>query len=168
MATPAGFQLGLLPERKLNKRALAASYGFLIFLLIVMVNIGWIWPDGLDIRRQYHVPELIPMPRLPPTAVNVQPRAPPVTGKLLAEAPVVATPNPHCPREDPSPRPHPPAAMRVGPASAAGVRGSTRRRAWMKRPRAARTRSPTAPACARRPIWRASRSAAASSSSAAA
>ncbi len=70
MATPAGFQLGLLPERKLNKRALAASYGFLIFLLILMVNIGWIWPDSLDIRRQYHVTELIPMPSLQPQALR--------------------------------------------------------------------------------------------------
>ena len=49
MATSVGFQLGLLPERKMDRRALAASYGFLMFLLIVMVNIGWIWPDSLNI-----------------------------------------------------------------------------------------------------------------------
>ena len=60
MATSVGFQLGILPERKLNRRALAASYGFLVFLLILMVNIGWIWPDSLNITRQYHVTELIP------------------------------------------------------------------------------------------------------------
>ena len=49
MATSVGFQLGILPERKMDRRALAASYGLLIFLIIVMINIGWIWPDSLNI-----------------------------------------------------------------------------------------------------------------------
>ena len=40
MPTPDGFQLGILPERKLDRRALAASYGLLILLIIVMINIG--------------------------------------------------------------------------------------------------------------------------------
>ena len=31
MARLYGFQLGILPERKMNWRALAASYGFLVF-----------------------------------------------------------------------------------------------------------------------------------------
>ena len=50
MSTSVGFQLGILPERKLDRRALGAAYGFLVFLLIIMVNIGWIWPDSLDIN----------------------------------------------------------------------------------------------------------------------
>ncbi len=108
MATPAGFQLGLLPERKLNKRALAASYGFLIFLLIIMVNIGWIWPDGLDIRRQYHVTELIPMPGLQPEPLKVKPPAPTVKVKLLPKAPVFDAPKLMVPREVRAPRPQPP------------------------------------------------------------
>ena len=45
MPTPDGFQLGILPERKLDRRALAAGYSFLIFLIILMINAGWIWPD---------------------------------------------------------------------------------------------------------------------------
>jgi len=49
MATSVGFQLGILPERKMDRRALAASYGLLIFLIIMMINIGWIWPDSLNI-----------------------------------------------------------------------------------------------------------------------
>ena len=108
MATPAGFQLGLLPERKLNKRALAASYGFLIFLLIIMVNIGWIWPDGLDIRRQYHVTELIPMPSLQPEPLKVKPPAPTVKVKLLPKAPVFDAPKLMVPREVRAPRPQQP------------------------------------------------------------
>ena len=92
MATSVGFQLGLLPERKLNKRALAASYGFLIFLLILMVNIGWIWPDSLDIRRQYHVTELIPMPSLQPEPLKAKPPAHILKAKLLPKAPVFDAP----------------------------------------------------------------------------
>ena len=105
MATPVGFQLGLLPERKLDRRALAASYGLLIFLLIVMVNIGWIWPDGLDIRRQYHVTELIPMPNLQPKPLKV--KTPPhiLKAKLLPPAPVFERPKLTVPREIRAPRP---------------------------------------------------------------
>ena len=108
MATSVGFQLGLLPERKLNKRALAASYGFLIFLLILMVNIGWIWPDSLDIRRQYHVTELIPMPSLQPQALKVKPPEHILKVKLLPKAPVFDAPRLTVPREVRAPRPQQP------------------------------------------------------------
>lgn len=107
MATSVGFQLGLLPERKLNKRALAASYGFLIFLLIVMVNIGWIWPDSLDIKRQYHVTELIPMPSLQPKPLKLKPQ-PHMKVKLLPKAPVFEAPKLTVPREIRTSRPQQP------------------------------------------------------------
>ena len=71
MSTPDGFQLGILPERKLDRRALAAGYSFLIFLIILMINAGWIWPDSMNIARQYHVTELIPMPSLQPEPLNM-------------------------------------------------------------------------------------------------
>ncbi len=107
MATPVGYQLGILPERKLDRRALAASYSFLIFLLIVMVNIGWIWPDSLNIKRQYHVTELIPMPSLQPKPLKVRtPR--PLRAKLLPKAPVFETPKLTVPREMRRPRPQQP------------------------------------------------------------
>jgi TonB family protein len=108
MATSVGFQLGLLPERKMDRRALAASYGLLIFLVIVMINIGWIWPDSLDIRRQYHVTELIPMPSLQPMPLKV--KTPPRTlrAKLLPKAPVFDTPKLTVPREIRTPRPQQP------------------------------------------------------------
>ncbi len=105
MATSVGFQLGLLPERKLNKRALAASYGLLIFLLIVMVNIGWIWPDSLNIARQYHVTELIPMPSLQPKPLKMKPPAHTLKAKLLPKAPVFDAPKLTVPREIRTPRP---------------------------------------------------------------
>jgi TonB family protein len=99
MATPVNFQLGLLPERKLDRRALAASYGLLILLLIVMINIGWIWPDSLNIQRQYHLTELIPMPSLQPEAVEMKPPAPILKAKLLPKAPVFEAPKLTVPRE---------------------------------------------------------------------
>ena len=108
MATSVGFQLGLLPERKLNKRALAASYGLLIFLLILMVNIGWIWPDSLNIARQYHVTELIPMPSLQPKPLKMKPAAHPLKAKLLPKAPVFDAPKLTVPREIRTPRPQQP------------------------------------------------------------
>ena len=49
MPTPDTFQLGILPERKLDRRALAASYGLLVLLIIVMINIGLIWPDSMSV-----------------------------------------------------------------------------------------------------------------------
>src|SRR6202022_234777 len=108
MATSVGFQLGLLPERKMDRRALAASYGLLIFLIIVMINIGWIWPDSLNIARQYHVTELIPPPRLQPHPRQV--KTPPRTlrAKLLPKAPVFDTPKLTVPREIRTPRPQQP------------------------------------------------------------
>jgi TonB family protein len=115
MATPAGFQLGLLPERKLDKRALTAGYGFLIFLLVLMVNIGWIWPDSLNITRQYHVTELIPMPSLQPEPMKAKPPAHPLKVKLLPKAPVFEAPKLTVPREVRTPRPQQPevAAPRI-------------------------------------------------------
>lgn len=107
MATPEGFQLGILPERKMDRRALAASYGLLIFLLIVMVNIGWIWPDSLNITRQYHVTELIPMPSLQPQPLKIK-TAPKLKVKLLPKAPVFDTPKLTVPREVRAPRPQEP------------------------------------------------------------
>lgn len=108
MATSVGFQLGLLPERKMDRRALAASYGLLILLLIVMVNIGWIWPDSLNITRQYHVTELIPMPSLQPDALKAKPPAPILKAKLLPKSPVFEAPKLTVPREIRTPRPQQP------------------------------------------------------------
>lgn len=98
MATPEPFQLGLLPERKMDRRALGAGYGLLTFLIILMINAGWIWPGTLDIRRQYHVTELIPLPSLQPQPLKVEAQ-PRVKAKLLPKAPVFDAPKLTVPRE---------------------------------------------------------------------
>jgi TonB family protein len=106
MATPVGFQLGLLPERKLDRRALAGSYGLVTLMVILMLNIGLIWPDHLDLMRQYHVTELIPIPGLQPKPLK--PKAPVhvVKAKLLPPAPVFEAPKLTVPREIRTLRPH--------------------------------------------------------------
>ncbi len=106
MPTPDDFQLGILPERKLDRRALAAAYGLLILLIIVMINIGWIWPDSLNVARQYHVTELVPMPSLRPEPLKVKPPAHPLRAKLLPAAPVFEAPKLTVPREIRAPKPH--------------------------------------------------------------
>src|ERR1700752_4968325 len=66
MAMPyRGFQLGLLPERKLNKRAIATAYGLVALVLLIVISLGVFMPERLQMR-EYHVTELIPMPSLRP------------------------------------------------------------------------------------------------------
>ena len=59
------FELGLLPERKINKRAVATAYGLVALVLLIVINLELLMPERLQLR-QYHVTELIPMPSLRP------------------------------------------------------------------------------------------------------
>lgn len=90
MATSRDFQLGLLPERKIDWRMLATSYGLEILLLLLLLNIGLIWPERLQLARKYHVTELIPIPSLQPKAYKPK-EAPVIHAKLLPPAPVFPT-----------------------------------------------------------------------------
>jgi TonB family protein len=94
-----GFQLGLLPERKLNKRALATSYSFVALVLLILINLGYLLPEKMELR-QYHVTELIPIPSLRPEPVKVK-VTPEVHPKLLAavKLPVFEQPKLVMPRE---------------------------------------------------------------------
>jgi TonB family protein len=92
----------------MDRRALAASYGLLILLLLVLVNIGWIWPDSMNIARQYHVTELIPMPSLQPEPLKVKTPPPVLKAKLLPKAPVFDAPKLTVPKEIRTPRPQQP------------------------------------------------------------
>jgi len=100
MATAyGGFQLGLLPERKINKRALATSYGLVSLVLLILFNLGYLLPEKLELR-QYHVTELIPMPSLRPERVPIKVMTE-VHPKLLAavKLPVFEQPKLVVPRE---------------------------------------------------------------------
>jgi TonB family protein len=87
-----GFQLGLLPERKVNKRAMATAYGIVAVLLLIVINVGLLMPEKLQLA-QYHVTELIPMPSLRPQPEPV--KIPEVKAKLL---PAVKIPVPEQPK----------------------------------------------------------------------
>lgn len=100
MATPyGGFQLGLLPERKVNKRAMATAYGIVLLLLILVINLGLILPQKLQLA-QFHVTELIPMPSLRPEPAPIKPR-PQIKVKLLpaVKLPVFEQPKLVMPKE---------------------------------------------------------------------
>jgi TonB family protein len=97
MATANKFELGLLPERKMDWRTLVTSYGFELFLLFLLINAGLIWPERLQLARHYHVTELIPMPAVQPKPLKV--KTPRLRAKLLPPAPVFETPKLIVPRE---------------------------------------------------------------------
>src|SRR3984957_4157573 len=113
MSTYGGFQLGLLPERKVNKRALAAAYGVVLLLLLIVINIGLLFPQKLQLVT-YHVTELIPTPALRPEPEPV--KKPDVkVQKLLpvVKAPVFEQPKLIVPREVRHEAPQPVEAPKV-------------------------------------------------------
>ncbi len=104
MAMSNNFQLGLLPERKLNWRAMASSYGFVILLILLLINLGLIWPDRLQIAQKHHVMEIIPVPGLRPKPLKMKtPRL--LQAKLLPA--IFPAPKLTVPRELRAPRPQP-------------------------------------------------------------
>jgi TonB family protein len=106
MATPyCGPQFGLLPERRISWQTLATSYGIEVLFLLLLVNIGLLFPDKLQLKQNYHITELIPLPGHEPKPLP-RPKAPVVHAKLLPPAPIAA---PHLivPREVRAPQPRP-------------------------------------------------------------
>jgi TonB family protein len=75
-----GFQLGLLPERKINKRALVTSYSLLVLAIFLLINFGLLVPERLELR-QYHVTALIPLPAARPEPAPI--KRPTIKTKLL-------------------------------------------------------------------------------------
>jgi TonB family protein len=93
-----GFQLGLLPERKVNKRTMAIGYGLVVLILLIIINVGLLLPERLELR-QYHVTELIPLPAMRPEPEPI--KRPPPMKKLLpaAKIPVFEKPKLLVPQE---------------------------------------------------------------------
>ena len=103
-----GFRLGLLPEPKVNKRAVATAYSIVALLLFIVVSVGMFLPEKLTLA-QYHVTEIIPMPSLRPQPPPVKPK-PEVHAKLLpaVKIPVLEQPKMILPpeiRREATPRP---------------------------------------------------------------
>ncbi len=91
------FQLGILPERKIDRRALAASYALMVLLAFILVNLGVLFPDRMSFK-QYRVTSIIPLPALRPEHAPVKVK-PVVKLKLLPPAPVFEKPKLIVPRE---------------------------------------------------------------------
>jgi TonB family protein len=97
MAMPEqSFQLGILPERQIDKRALATSYTFLVLLTLLLINLGLLFPDRIQLKA-YRVTELIPLPAMRPERMRVKVK--PLKTKLLPPAPVFDRPKLVVPHE---------------------------------------------------------------------
>jgi len=101
-----GFQLGLLPEKKMNWRTFATSYGLLTGLILLLILFGIMKSDTLIPSVSYHVTELIPRPSLRPEALP-KPKPLPVHAKLLPREPVFQAPKLIVPHEIRAPKPQP-------------------------------------------------------------
>src|SRR5690242_2997899 len=107
-----GFQLGLLPERKLNKKAIATAYGIVAFILLILINVSLLMPEKLTLA-QYHVTEIIPLPSLRPEPAPI--KKPEVHAKLLpaVKIPVMEQPKLIVPHEVRREAPQPVEAPKV-------------------------------------------------------
>ncbi len=108
MATAYSYQLGILPERKISWKTLVSSYGLLILFILALLSIGLIWPDRLEMKKAFHLTELIPVP-ITSQPKPVAAKAPKVVAKLLPKAPVFETPKLVMPRQIRAPREQQPA-----------------------------------------------------------
>ena len=108
-----GFQLGLLPEPKVNKKAVATAYGIVALLLLIVINVSVFMPEKLQLS-QYHITEIIPMPSLRPEPAPIKPK-PQVKAKLLAavKIPVLEQPKLVVPHEIHREAPQPVEAPKV-------------------------------------------------------
>src|SRR5258708_7962513 len=92
-----GFQLGILPERKIDRRALATGYTFLVLMILLFINIGLLFPDRIQLK-EYRVTALIPLPAMRPEPEPIKVK-PVIKAKLLPPAPVFEQPRLIVPRE---------------------------------------------------------------------
>jgi TonB family protein len=85
MATPDKLQFGLLPERRMDWRTLATSYGIEAFFILLLLGAGFFFPDTLRLRQKFTVTELVPRPDLKPE---------PIKPKVKLRHPVIAPKTP--------------------------------------------------------------------------
>jgi len=108
-----GFQLGLLPERKIDRRALATGYTIIVLVALFLINLGLLFPDRIQLR-QYRVTSLIPLPSMRPEREPVKVKPVEIKAKLLPPAPVFDQPKLIVPREiHRAPTPEPVEAPKV-------------------------------------------------------
>jgi len=110
MATPyRGPQFGLLPTKRMSWQTLATSYGIELAFLLLLVNLGLLFPEKLQVKTSYHLTQLMPLTGHEPKPLP-KPKPQMVHAKLLPAVPI-ATPHLLVPREvrvaQPRPEPEP-------------------------------------------------------------
>ncbi|MGA9528406.1 MAG: energy transducer TonB [Terriglobales bacterium] len=96
------FQLGLLPDKPSNWRTFAASYGMVTAFVLLLIVIGIVTTDTLEVLPNFRVTELIPLPSRRHVS---KPKPLPVHAKLLPPDPVFKAPKLMVPREAMAPKP---------------------------------------------------------------
>jgi TonB family protein len=104
-----GPQFGLLPNKRISWQTMATSYGIELAFILLLVNIGLLFPEKLTVKTSYHLTAVMPLTGHEPKPMP-KPKPQMVRAKLLPPAPVA---NPHLvvPREvrvaQPMPEPEP-------------------------------------------------------------
>jgi TonB family protein len=104
-----GPQFGLLPNKRISWQTLATSYGIELAFILLLVNIGLLFPEKLQVKTSYHLVSVMPLTGREPKPMP-KPKPQITHAKLLPAAPVA---NPHLvvPREvrvvQPRPEPEP-------------------------------------------------------------
>ena len=104
-----GPQFNLLPTKRMSWQTLATSYGIELAFLLLLVNIGLLFPEKLTVKTSYHLTALMPLTGHEPKPLP-KPKPQVVHAKLL---PAVPVDSPHLvvPREirvaQPRPEPEP-------------------------------------------------------------
>jgi TonB family protein len=87
---PDHFQLGLLPERRADWRAVAASCCVEALFVLLLLSTGLLFPDQIQLRQRFTVTELIPSPDSQPKPAA---ESAPVRPKLVSPPPVATFPD---------------------------------------------------------------------------
>jgi TonB family protein len=82
------YRLGLLPEHKMRWETLATSYSLVILLILMLINLGLLLPQRLQLDQRYRITEIIPIPALRPQPYKPKPQV--THAKLLPPARVTA------------------------------------------------------------------------------
>ena len=104
-----GPQFGLLPNKRISWQTMATSYGIELAFILLLVNIGLLFPEKLTVKTSYHLTAVMPLTGHEPKPLP-KPKPQLVHAKLLPAAPV-ASPHLVVPREirvaQPRPEPEP-------------------------------------------------------------
>jgi len=104
-----GPQFNLLTTKRISWQTLATSYGIELAFLLLLVNIGLLFPEKLTVKTSYHLTAVMPLTGREPKPLP-KPKPQMVHAKLLPAVPV-ASPHLVVPREirvaQPRPEPEP-------------------------------------------------------------